>query len=80
MNQALRLRKIRLGKSLQDGDPPFDFGSFLWGLFIGTVFIAPFIWTGVGREITKAAIARGAKVTREKVEEWIKKGEEEEKA
>jgi len=76
MNQALRLRKIRLGKPLQGEDPPFDFGSFLWGLFIGTVFIAPFIWTEVGREITKAAIARGAKVTREKVEEWIEKGEE----
>lgn len=51
--------------------------AFLIGLTVGTFIIAPFIWTQLGRELAKEAIARGAKVTREKVEEWLKKGEEE---
>lgn len=51
--------------------------AFLAGLLIGSFIIAPFIWTRLGRELAKTAIAKGAEVTREKVEEWLKKGEKE---
>ena len=54
-------------------DPP-DLASFLWGLLIGSILIGPFIWTELGREFVKEAVARGAGVAREKVEEWIRKG------
>lgn len=57
-----------MGSSLQ---------AFLAGFLIGCFIVAPFIWTRLGREIAKAAIARGAEVTREKVEEWLRKGEKE---
>lgn len=53
-------------------------GEFLIGLIVGCFIIAPFIWTRLGRELAKEAIARGAAVTREKVEEWLRKGEESE--
>jgi len=53
------------------------FNAFLIGLAVGCFIIAPFIWTALGRELAKTAIAKGAAVTREKVEEWIRKGEEE---
>lgn len=59
---------IEMNESLQ---------AFILGFAVGCFLIAPFIWTQLGREIAKEAIARGAKVTREKVEEWLKKGEEE---
>jgi uncharacterized membrane protein len=51
-------------------------GDFLLGVFIGVLFVAPFIWTPLGRATAAEAIRRGAGVTREKVEEWLKKGEE----
>ena len=53
-------------------------GEFLAGLFVGAFLIAPFIWTHLGREMVKEAIARGAGVAREKVEEWLRKGEKKE--
>jgi hypothetical protein len=46
------------------------------GFFVGCFIVAPFIWTALGRELTKKAIAKGAKVTASKVEEWAKIGEE----
>lgn len=48
------------------------------GFFFGCFIVAPFIWTALGRSLTKKAIAKGAKVTSSKVEEWLEKGEEEE--
>ena len=51
-----------------------DMGSFLWGLAVGTLFVAPFIWTPLGRAFAIEAIRRGAGVTRAKVEEWLEKG------
>jgi len=50
--------------------------EFLAGLFVGCFLIAPFIWTHLGREMAKEAIRRGAEVTRERVEQWLRKGEE----
>jgi len=47
----------------------------LGGVFIGAVFLGPFIWTPLGRATAVEAIRRGAGVTRKKVEEWLKKGE-----
>jgi len=55
---------------------PFDWGSFFVGVLIGTIFIGPFIWTGFGRSAAKLAIAKGAAVTKEQVEAWMKRGEE----
>lgn len=50
--------------------------EFLIGLIIGgLIFPGPFIWTALGRSLVKEAVARGAEVTKEKVEEWIRKGE-----
>jgi len=51
--------------------------EFLIGLIIGgLIFPGPFIWSALGRQLVKEAVARGAEVTKEKVEEWIRKGEE----
>jgi len=61
----------------RDGAGSGGFWEFVGGLFIGTFLIGPFIWTGLGRETAIEAIKRGAGVTRKKVEEWLKKGEEE---
>jgi hypothetical protein len=47
----------------------------LLGIFIGAIIIGPFIWTALGRELAKGAVQKGAKVTREQVERWIKEGE-----
>jgi len=55
-------------------DPP-NIIDFLFGVFIGAVIVGPFIWTYVGREMAKVAIAKGAEVAAEKVEEWLRKGE-----
>jgi len=52
--------------------------ELLIGMFIGAlIFPGPFIWTHLGREMVKEAIARGAGVTRARIEEWLKKGERE---
>jgi hypothetical protein len=40
-------------------------------LLVGTFVIGPFIWTVVGRKLTTAAIAKGAKVSEKKVDEWL---------
>lgn len=53
----------------------FDAGSVLLGMFIGAVFLAPFIWVPLGRRVVKESVRRGAKVTSAKVEKWIAKGE-----
>jgi hypothetical protein len=47
----------------------------LLGIFIGAIIIGPFIWTALGRELAVGAIQKGAKVTREQVEKWLKEGE-----
>jgi hypothetical protein len=46
---------------------PFDFGAFLFGVFVGW-----FLTWAPTREMTISAIAAGAGVGREKVEEWAK--------
>lgn len=48
---------------------------FLGGLFVGAVFVGPFIWTPLGRATTITAISRGAGVASAKVEEWLAAGE-----
>jgi len=50
-------------------------GDVLLGIFIGAIIIGPFIWTALGRELAVGAIQKGAKVTREQVEKWLKEGE-----
>ena len=50
-------------------------GEFLAGLFVGWLFLGALTWTHLGRELVKEAIARGAGVAREKVEEWLRRGE-----
>jgi len=57
-------------------DPP-EWGWLAGGIIIGLI-AGFFIFTRLGREMAKAAIQRGAAVTEEKVEEWLKKGETEE--
>ncbi|RLA82197.1 MAG: hypothetical protein DRG31_07715 [Deltaproteobacteria bacterium] len=52
--------------------------EFLAGLFVGTFLIAPFIWTELGRRMAVEAIRRGAGVARERVEEWLRRGEKRE--
>jgi len=52
--------------------------EFLIGLFVGTFLIAPFLWTELGRRMAAEAIRRGAGVTRERIEEWLRKGEKRE--
>jgi len=59
----------------RNGSPGGGIWEFLGGVFVGAVFIGPFIWTGLGRATAIEAIRRGAGVTRKKVEEWLKKGE-----
>jgi len=53
------------------------FAEFLLGLFIGGFLLGPIVWTELGRRLAIEAIRRGAKVTRERIEEWLRKGEEE---
>ena len=58
-----------------EGDPPewgWLAGGFILGLIAGF-----FIFTSLGRELAIAAIQKGAEVTRERVEEWLRKGEAE---
>ena len=43
-------------------------------LLVGTFIIGPFIWTVVGRKLATAAIAKGAKVSEKKVEQWLAAG------
>jgi len=66
----------REGGSNLDGSPRGGFWEFMGGLFIGAMFLGPLIWTPLGRKAAVEAIKRGAGVTRKKVEEWLKKGEE----
>jgi len=65
----------REGGGSPNGSPRGGFWEFLGGVFIGAVFLGPFIWTPLGRATAVEAIRRGAGVTRKKVEEWLKKGE-----
>jgi len=53
----------------------FSWGAFLGGLLVGAFLIAPFIWTPLGRQLAIESIRRGARVTREKVMEWLERGE-----
>jgi len=56
-------------------DPPeleWLAGGFILGLIAGF-----FIFTELGRLMAIAAIQRGAEVTRERVEEWLRRGEAE---
>jgi len=55
-------------------DPP-EWGWLASGFILGLI-AGFFIFTSLGREMAKAAIQRGAAVTEEKVEEWIRRGEE----
>lgn len=59
---------------VREAMPSPGLGDFLVGVLVGTVFVAPFIWTPLGREFAVTAIQRGAGVTRAKVEEWLRKG------
>lgn len=54
--------------------PSPDLASFFIGCFLGFIGGA-IVFTRLGRKAAKEAIRRGAKVTREKVEEWLRKGE-----
>lgn len=64
-------------KTAQNGSEhhSFDLGSLLGGLLIGTIFIGPFLWTGLGRMTAIEAIKRGSKATETQVKSWLKKGE-----
>jgi len=53
-----------------------DIGHFMLGLAVGAFFLGAFIWTPLGREFTIEAIRRGSGLTRARLEEWLRKGEE----
>ena len=44
-------------------------------LLFGTFILGALVWTPIGRKIAVAPIAKGAKVSQRKVEQWMKKGE-----
>jgi hypothetical protein len=59
--------------------PSPDFGSFLAGLFIGLVFIGPFVWTPLGRSLTIKAVSKAYKVAESEIKKRIEEVEKEER-
>ena len=53
----------------------FTVPDWVWPLLFGTFILGALVWTPIGRKIAVAPIAKGAKVSERKVEQWMKKGE-----
>jgi len=62
------------------GSPDPDVGSLILGLFIGVLFVAPFIYIPLLRDWFIEQITKGARVGRETAEKWLegKRAKEEE--
>jgi hypothetical protein len=55
--------------------PSPDLGSFLAGLFVGLVFIGPFVWTPVGRNLAIKAVSKAYKVAESEVKKRVEEVE-----
>jgi hypothetical protein len=65
--------------ALRIGSPDPDVGSFILGLFIGVLFVAPFIYIPLLRDWFVEQITKATKVGRETAEKWLEgKGAKEE--
>lgn len=63
------------GKSSNPGSNPGGFLQLLGAFVLGSVVGGAILYVPTVRTLTVESVRKGAGVTREKVEEWVRKGE-----
>ena len=73
-------RYVVTGEPEQTTEPPkvkrfpIEIPNWVIALLIGTFVLGALVWTPVGRRLAVAPIAKAARVSEKKVEEWLAAG------